>query len=98
MQILISFVFGATYATIGMFVSLITENRFVVLTAPFIFYIGLTFVFGILGEPRWMPTATLDPRQATNSSWLTVFGQLGTFFSLSTIGIFLISRHKLKDL
>ncbi len=94
----ISFIFGVTYASIGMLASLFTENRFVALAAPFVFYIGLTFIMTLLNLVRWMPAAAYNPRLAVSSSALTVFGQLGLYFVLSAIGIFVASKYILRDI
>jgi hypothetical protein len=94
----ISFIFGLTYASLGMLASLFTENRFIALAAPFIFYIGLTFIMTLLNLVRWMPAAAYNPQLAASSSALTVFGQLGLYFVLSAIGVFVVSKYVLRDI
>lgn len=96
-QIAISFVFGATYALLGVFISFLTESRFVVLATPFVLYIIATFILSMLGLSQWIPTATFNPLQVTTTSWITVFGGLGLLVSLSVIGIVIAAKRLLAN-
>jgi len=90
----LSFIFGATYASLGLALSLFLHNRYVALATPFILYQIGSFVMNILGKAKWSTVMTLIPFSYKTTSWLTVFGELGAIFLISTICIFIFAKKK----
>ncbi len=76
----VGFIFGATYATLGLDISSFVNNRYIVLATPFLLYHVANFVLAVLGLERWSPPATFIPDAVKTTSWLTVFGELGGDF------------------
>jgi ABC-type transport system involved in multi-copper enzyme maturation permease subunit len=97
-NILISFIFGAVYAAIGMLVSCISDNRYIALASPFMFYIIMSFIIANLhgGLEGWLPTATFTPQQVTNTTWVSIFGQFSAILLVCVVAITLFARYKLE--
>lgn len=96
--ILLSFLFGIVYASIGMFVALFTDNRYIALASPFIFYMVASFAIASIGGfEGWMPTATFTPQQVTTTTFVSIFVQFGMLFALCGIGVLVYSRQGLRN-
>jgi len=91
--IALGFIFGATYATLGLAISFVAPNRYVVLATPFLLYHVANFVLAVLGLEVWSPPVTLIPDGVKSTSWLTVFGELGGIFVFSSVIILLLARR-----
>ena len=94
----VAFAFGAVYATLGMAISFWATNRYVVLATPFVLYHAANFILGVAGLARWTPPMTFFPEGVNNSTWLTIFGELGFIFVVSLIGIALKANKELATL
>jgi len=96
--IAVAFVFGAVYATLGLAISFWTANRYVVLATPFVLYHTANFILGIAGLARWTPPMTFYPVGVSNSTWLSVFGELALIFVASLAAIALKANKELATL
>lgn len=82
--IFLAFLFGSTYATFGLALSIVANNnRYMVLATPFLFYNVGNFIIAILGPAQWTPPTTLAPHLAAASNWYTVFLPMAGIFLLS---------------
>jgi hypothetical protein len=90
----LSFIFGATYATLGLALSLFIHNRYVALATPFILYMIGGVVADMLGKSAWNPANTLMPFSCHTTSWLSLFGELGAIFLISSICLFMFAKKK----
>ena len=90
----LSFIFGATYASLGLALSLFLHNRYVALATPFILYQIGSFVMNMLGKAEWSTVMTLIPFSYKTTSWLTVFGELGAIFLISAVCLFKFAKKK----
>lgn len=90
----LSFVFGVTYATLGLALSIFQHNRYVSLATPFILYIVGGVAADMLGKSEWNPGSTLIPFFCNTTSWLTVLGELGTIFLVSSVCLFKFASKK----
>jgi len=95
--IFLSLLFGVVYTTTGMTVACFSDNRYVVLASPFMFYIVTSFVIANLGGLEgWLPTAAFTPQQVTSSSWLSIFGEFAFIFIICTTAIAVFVRRGLE--
>lgn len=93
----LSFVFGMVYAVIGVFVSTLTDNRYIVLTTPFLFYfVGNFIIAHVGGIESWLPTVSLTPNLITTSALFPIVTSLSVLFVLSTIGTFIVGYKRLE--
>jgi len=90
----LSFIFGATYASLGLALSLFLHNRYVALATPFILCQIGSFVMNMLGKAKWSPVMTLIPFSYKTTSWLSVFGELGAIFLISAVCLFMFAKKK----
>lgn len=90
----LSFTFGATYASLGLALSLFFHNRYIVLATPFIIYQIGSFIMNMLGKAEWSPIMTLIPFSYKTTSWLSVFGELGAIFLISAACWFIFTNRK----
>lgn len=88
----VGFIFGATYATLGLDISSFVNNRYIVLATPFLLYHVANFVLAVLGLERWSPPVTFIPDAVKTTSWLTVFGELGGIFVVSVLCLLVLAR------
>lgn len=88
-RIFLSFVFGATIATLGMAISPFTRNRYVVIVFPLVFFWLGGFVFNFIGLPAWWSAYALWPDGISTSNWMTIFFPLATIFTVSVTIIFM---------
>ncbi len=88
----VGFIFGATYATLGLAFSSFVNNRYVVLATPFLLYHIANFVLAVLRLEEWTPPATFIPDAVKTTSWLTVFGELGGIFVVSVVCLLVLAR------
>jgi ABC-type transport system involved in multi-copper enzyme maturation permease subunit len=96
--IVISFLFGVVYASIGMFVSVFTDNSYVVLASPFVFYLIASFLIASLGGLEgWLPTATFTPQQVTTTTWTSIFGEFAILFFICTLGMIIYIHRGLRN-
>lgn len=89
----LGFVFGATYATVGLALALFINNRYIVLATPFVAYMLANFVLTALGLMEWSPPFTLTPEIVLTTSALTVFGELGAIFIASVVCILIFGTR-----
>lgn len=92
--IVLFFIFGAVYATLGLALSLFVHNRYVALATPFILSQIASFLFDVFGKSQLATISTLIPFVYGRTTWLSVFGELGVIFLISTICIFKFSSKK----
>lgn len=90
----LAFLFGAIYANVGLLISLLVNNRYVVLATPFLLAMVGNFVLANLDLARWTPPTTLNPNMVSTTSALTVFGELGAIFAFCLIGLLLLARKE----
>lgn len=88
----LGFLFGAIYATLGLAISFLVKNRYLVLATPFLLYTIANFALAVLGLARWTPPVTVIPSGVTTTSSLTVFGELGGIFLASIVCLLLLAR------
>ena len=89
----LAFVFGATYATFGLSISIFATNRYVVLATPWLVYFVVNFVVAILGLERWSPSATYAPHWLNNVGWIQLVVGLGGLFLASSLVFWTMSRE-----
>ncbi len=87
----IAFLWGATYATLGMALSLFIHNKYSALATPFVLYIIAHF---IIWMERWSPLYNFAPFMIKTTSYITTFGEIGIIFIISTICIFMFAKKK----
>lgn len=90
----VGFIFGATYATLGLAISTIVSNRYIVLATPFLLYHVANFVLAVLRLEEWTPPATFIPGAVKTASWLTMFGELGGIFVASVVCLLVLARRR----
>ncbi|MGC8691263.1 MAG: hypothetical protein ACP5SP_07480 [Caldisericum sp.] len=90
----LSFIFGATYASLGLALSLFLHNKYVALATPFVLYMIGGMVADMLGKSAWNPTNTLMPFFCHTTSWLSLFGELGAIFLISVVCLFMFAKKK----
>jgi ABC-type transport system involved in multi-copper enzyme maturation permease subunit len=96
--ILLSFVFGGVYASIGMAAGSISQNTYVALVAPFILYLPGTFILNTVGIRTWLPTVTFTPQQIPDASVVSVFGSLLSLLIIACLTFGIASVNKFRDL
>ncbi|MBI5822552.1 MAG: ABC transporter permease [Chloroflexi bacterium] len=87
-RIMLGFLFGLTYATLGMAISPFVRSRYIVLAFPLVFCWVFAFLANFLGVPALSPDYVLVPDGILSSTATTILVPLGTTFFLSTISIF----------
>lgn len=84
-----TFIFGAIYATVGLAISTITDNRYLVIVLPFVLYLLIEFILETLKLGAWGPLAALDPLANRLASTTTILTNLGFTF-ITSIVIFIL--------
>lgn len=87
--------FGAAYATLGLAISGLVNNRYIVLAAPFIAYIVSAYIADRarhLGA-QWSPETILIPYNTAAVSAFTIFIQLAALGLLSGLFLLLFARR-----
>lgn len=87
-RIMLGFLFGVTYATLGMAISPFVRSRYIVLAFPLVFFLIFSFMANFLGVPVLWSGYVLAPDGILSSTAATVLLPLATIFFLSTISIF----------
>lgn len=82
-RILLGFIFGLVFATLGMAISAFTKNRYIISSFPLIFKFILAFGVNFLGIPVFSPDYVLIPTGILDSTALTTFLPLGLIFTAS---------------
>lgn len=82
-RILLGFIFGLVFATLGMAISAFTNNRYIILSFPLIFRSILAFGVNFLGIPVFSPDYVLVTDGPGSMTTLTVFLPLGLIFTAS---------------
>jgi len=90
----LAFVFGSVYATLALAISSLVHNRYVVLSSPFLLYMVASFILAVLQMEIWSPPATLTPHSLNSTSWITVFGELGGIFLISSVVLLIVARKE----
>jgi hypothetical protein len=90
----IAFLWGATYATLGMALSLFIRNKYSMLATPFVLYEIAHFVTSVLWMAKWSPLHNFAPFMLKSTSYITTFGEIGIIFIISTICIFMFAKKK----
>jgi ABC-type transport system involved in multi-copper enzyme maturation permease subunit len=94
----LSAMFGAAYASLGLFVSCFTNNRYVVLAAPFMLYTTANFLIATFGGlEQWLPTVTFLVLQIGNPNWLIILGELLAILTISSVGVIVFLKLQLRD-
>jgi len=96
-RIITGFLFGMTYATLGMALSPFVCNRYIVLSVPFIFMWMYGFIVNVLGLPVWSSMYALAPDAIRDSTAITIFVPLSILFICSTVSIFIGIRKYSND-
>lgn len=89
---ILSFLFGAIYSSLGMAISMFIENRYVIIATPFLIYLMGTFILANLRLEFLLPSVTFAPYQVTTSSFESVFGELVLLLIFAAVIIILCSR------
>lgn len=87
--------FGAAYATLGLAISGLVNNRYIILAAPFIAYIVSAYIADRarhLGH-QWSPETILIPYNTADVSAFTIFIQLAAIGLLSGLFLLLFTRR-----
>lgn len=82
-RILLAFIYGTVFATLGMSFSAFTSNRYVVLFSPFFFELMLAYGLNFLGTPVFVPRYALAPTGILGTNALTIFSPLVLIFGAS---------------
>jgi hypothetical protein len=89
------FVGGAAYASLGLAVATITDNRYVVLATPFVLYHVVNYLIANMGYPQWLLSTAFAPQLALDVTWVQVFPTLVGVMSSSGV-IFLLKSSQAK--
>lgn len=85
---------GSVYSLLGLAMSAFTDNRYVVVAAPLVFYVLEILFFGaLLGSPAWSPATALNPGSVTVVSWFDVLVPLLALGTGSVLILFLFVRR-----
>lgn len=79
------FIFGMTYATFGLSLSALTENRYIILSTPFLMCNVLHFILSVLGLPQWSPGVAFVPHWIDNVGWIHIISSLSLVLLSSLI-------------
>lgn len=85
-------VFFGLLATISLLAVYFTENRYLVILAPFLVYLFVFSLCQILGMQQFCPYGFLRPSQTFITTWYIVFGELALL--LAGGGIFVYASTK----
>lgn len=83
LRIVLGFIFGLVFATLGMAISAFTNNRYIILSFPLIFEFILGFGLNFFGIPVFWTSYAIAPDGIATSNALTVFLPLGLIFTAS---------------
>ncbi len=90
----ISFLFGATYATLSLAVSAYVNNQYIAIVLPFFVYFLPIFILNIFSLDYLDPVTTYNPGHNVYATPFTVLGQLFLFL---TVGIILFYTRAMKE-
>jgi len=92
-----NFLFGGTYASLGLAISSIANNKYITIAGPFVFSIICTFILEFLNLQFLLPATCLVPSYVPNATIFTIMGQMVvlTFISLS---LFIFGFFKKGDI
>lgn len=88
-RITLGFLFGCVYSLLGMSISAFTNNRYIILTFPFISFLILGFFMNFLGIPKYWTAYVLQTDGISTSTPITIFLPLLSIFTLSLFILFL---------
>ncbi len=91
-RLMLGFLFGVTHATLGMAISPLARNRYIVLAFPIVFSWAFGFIANFVGAPEWWPAYVLAPDSISSSTAATIFTPLIVLFILSLISVFGLIR------
>jgi hypothetical protein len=86
--IVLSFIFGMIYATIGLAISAFTNNKYLAIIFPFFVYLIPAIIFPIFGLDAIEPSTTLIPHANVNTTESMIFIQLGLLLIISTVSFY----------
>ncbi len=92
-RIIISIIFGAVYATIGLAASTLFNKAFFANIVPFLVFILPALLFPFLGLDRYEPSTTWSPNLNANTTNLNIFSQLILLFFISVL-VFIYGTKK----
>ena len=72
-RIALGFLFGCVHALLGMSISAFTNNRYIILTFPFISFIIFGFFVNFLGMPKYWTAYALQTDGISTSTPITIF-------------------------
>jgi hypothetical protein len=79
------FVFGATYAGMGLAIATMTVNRYVILATPLVFYYLANFMLALLGYSQWLLYVPIVPQAVMGVTAVHVATSLVSIFGVSLI-------------
>lgn len=79
------FIFGMIYAIFGLSLSALTENRYVILSTPFLMCNILHFILSVLGLPQWSPGVAFVPHWIDNVGWIHIISSLSLVLLASLV-------------
>ncbi len=95
----VTFLFGSAYASLGLLVSLISNNVYIILASPFLFYIIPSVAFTtIAGANYWLPTVTWSIHLINNPSWSIILAELIIIIVICATASILYSFTHLQNL
>ncbi|WP_369902178.1 hypothetical protein [Bacillus manliponensis] len=92
--LVIIFLYGGLFATIGLAISVFCKNRFVVLVAPFLLYLAMFFIFQLISLPEYIPAKFLSPGQEVTSIRFSVIVMEFVVLLFVSISVFVLGAYK----
>jgi hypothetical protein len=90
----LSFLFGATYATLGLAASAWVKNKFFGMVFPFFVYLVPGFLFPALSLDRFEPSTTYDPSSNIYTTPLAIFVQIFLLMGIGVISFYVGMMRK----
>ncbi|MBU3158376.1 hypothetical protein KPL37_01140 [Clostridium frigoris] len=88
-----NFLFGGAYASLGLAISSITNNKYITIACPFIFAIMYTFFIDFVNLEFLLPLTCLVPSYVPNATIFTIIGQM-IILSLVSLILFVFGFFK----
>lgn len=90
----LNFIFGGAYASLGLAISSLTNNKYVTIAGPFIFFIIYSIILEILGLQILLPQTCIIPSSVQGVSYITIFGQIAIITIISYITFAITIRRR----
>lgn len=92
--IVMNFLYGGLFATIGLAISVFAKNRFVVLVGPFLLYLTIFFVFQLISLPEYIPAKFLSPGQEITSVKFSIIVMEFVVLLFISVATFVLGAYK----